>query len=173
MAEELRGSVINGYLKYVKKSWGAEGLAALEEETGLDHRKIKDGQFYPREAINKVLLWISSNHGMDRVKRGGKATAQDLGLFKYLVRWSSLEHMISRAVNIYGELYKYGKIRAWYEEDRVRIEMEDANRLREDCYAWLGAFEGIAELTHTKADVKEEECIFRGGDKCVYYLYLK
>ncbi len=172
--EKVRGSVINGFFKYVKKKWGKDGVAELEKDVGFNHSQIKDGEFYDRELLSSVLRWISEKKGMDAVKEGGRYTVKDLGLFKYLLMWSSLERIIARAMTIYKELYKYGSVRAQYEEDQIIIEMRDTpNRIKEDCAAWLGAYIGLTELTHTKADVVEEKCVFKGDDACVYKIYLK
>ena len=132
----------------------------MAKDTNIDPSKIKDGNFYDREVIENVLLWISKNKGMDAVREGGRHTAKDLGLFKYLVMWSSMEHIVAKSVALYQELYKYGSLRAWYEKDNLTIEMQDTpNRIREDCVAWLGALIGLAELTHQGRS--------RGGRMCL------
>ena len=143
------------------------------EALGMPLKNIKDGEFYDRTLINNLLRWISSTKGMRAVEEGGKYTATDLGLFKYLVMWSSMERLVARSVDIYRELYRYGTINAWYDKDRIRIEFRDKNRIPEDCAAWKGAMEGFLRLTHTKGRVEEKECVHDGADRCLYEILLE
>ena len=170
--EMTRGSVINGYLRGVKKKWGQQALDQIKEDTGIDPTTIKDGEYYPRESWNSLLHWISANKGIDVIEELGQGAFQNLGMLKYLVMWSSMERMIARVVSIYKEIYTYGSMIGYYEGDHIRIEMTDKNRIKENCYGFMGAFKGALTVTHTKGHVEEVQCSLDGAEKCIYHIYL-
>ena len=171
--EKVKGSVIKGYMKAIKKIWGKNGLEEMEKETHIQLNDLKDGDYYPRAYISSVLQWISKNHGIENVRKLGKATIHNLGIYKYLVLWSSMERLVTRAVNIHGELYNYGIMKAWFEEDQIIVRMGDNNRIKEDCYGWWGAIEGLLDITHTKGNVTKTKCVFKGDKMCEYVIDLK
>ena len=67
--EKVKGSVIKGYMKGTKKIWGKNGLEAMEKDTKLQLKDLKDGEYYPRIYISSVLQWITKNHGIENVRK--------------------------------------------------------------------------------------------------------
>ena len=77
---KLRGSVILGYLKFIKKTWGVSGLEQCTKDLGLDMSAIKDGGWYRETISGQVLAWISNNKGPEYVEKAGAHVIKNLGI---------------------------------------------------------------------------------------------
>jgi len=168
--QELRGSVTIGYLKYVKKKWGLDGLKSAEEAVGIPMERINQGGFYPRYLTDRVLQWISENHGMDAVEDAGRYTIKNLGLFSFLVRFLKIETMIRKGRDGFKQAYKYGKMKIETGENEAWVRMKDVNNIKESCVGWQGALKGIMDLTKKKGTVEEVKCQLDGNEWCEYHL---
>ncbi|MCK4756989.1 MAG: hypothetical protein KAS67_00900 [Thermoplasmata archaeon] len=164
----IRGHVINRYLSFIKNTWGKDGMEQAIEECGISEIKVDDSIFYSNEIMERILKWISTNHGMDRVKQAGKYTAKNLGLFAYMVRFMSMEAMLHKAEERYRELYKFGDIDIEIHDKKAIARMRDVSGIEENCQGWLGVLEAMLEMTKSKGTVAQIECQVNGDASCIY-----
>ena len=165
---EIRGSVINGYLKYVEKTWGKDGYKDCLKAAKLDDIKIKDGQRYNHDMLLAIIHWISDTHGVDRMRQAGKHTVQNLGLLAYIVRFASMDAMLTKAKSLYADAYSFGQVDLTETERGANVFMKDVSQIPEDCIGWEGAFEGMLELTKSKGRVLKTKCQLKGDPHCEY-----
>jgi hypothetical protein len=165
---KVKGSVINGYLKFVEKSWGKDGLERCVRETKMAGIGVKDGHSYPNEMLLAVIKWISVNYGMVPVRKAGNHAVKNLGLLAYIVRFSSVETMLNRAKAAYREAYGFGKVDMIFKPHHAVAWMKDVSEIPENCEGWIGALEALLELTHTKGKVTKTKCQLKGDERCEY-----
>ncbi len=168
MADEkmVKGALINGYLKFVKKKWGVAGLGEVKRHVGIDGN-IKDGKWVPVSTAVEILEWIQHKKGDQYVVAAGKHAMKDLGVFKYIIAtFMSIETFIKRAKSTYDTLFNYGAIIIEDSEHGAVITLKDSRDTEASCLSWKGALEGIMEITRTKGEVKTltpdvpEDCKF-------------
>lgn len=165
---KVRGSVINGYLKFVEKTWGKDGYENCLADTNLNGMDIKDGVQYNYTMLQGVIKWISKNYGMQYVRKAGKHTVKNLGLLAYLVRFTSVETMLGKAKDAYYEAYHVGHVGMKISGKTAVACMKDVSEIPENCEGWIGALEGLLELTRTKGTVTHEKCQLKGDERCEY-----
>jgi len=167
MAErQHKGAVILGYLDYIKWEMGQEGLDLCLADIGMNMMAIKPEEVYSIEDGQAVLEWLSKARGMDCVRKAGNHTVKNLGSLAYLVRFVNIKHLLKRAKDSYKETFSYGAV-SIMEDDfgkRAMVIMKNANFYEESNVAWLGAFEGMLEITRTKGHVKQNKCQMMGDD---------
>jgi len=169
MAErKVRGSVINGYLKFVEKNWGKDGAERCRKETNLTDIEVKDGLFYNNAMLIALIKWISGNYGMAQMRRAGNHAVKNLGLLAYVVRFSSTEGMLKKAKDAYRETYDFGEVEMVFKPHHAIAYMKDVSEIPENCEGWIGALEALLELTHTKGKVTKTKCQLKGDARCEY-----
>ena len=166
----LKGSVVNGYLKFVKKSWGKQGLEDCLDECDLRGQVYSEKEFYPIDDMVKILQWISRNKGMDKVRAAGNFSIRNLGLLGFLVRFASMKQMLSQAENSYYQAFKFGKVNIDLKPKEAYITLKDYTICQEMCVGWAGAFEAMLDMTNTTGLVEEVECSLRGAPACMYHI---
>jgi flagellar basal body rod protein FlgG len=161
-----KGAVILGYLSFIKHQWGQDGLGECLASTELDIEEIQPESLYPIETGQAVLEWISKAKGMDYVRMAGNHTVKNLGSLAYLVRFVNIKHLLKRAKDNYKETFSYGAVSVMEDDygKRALVIMKNANFYEESNMAWLGAFEGIMEVTRTKGTVKQNKCQMMGDE---------
>jgi hypothetical protein len=169
----VRGSVINGYLKYVEKTWGKDGLEDCKKAINIKGMKIKEAPYYSNEIMLSLLKWISGNHGIGRVRQAGNFTVKNLGLLSYLVRFASMEKMISKATDRFREVYAFGDITVEQTDKGALVQMRGVCEIPESCEGWQGAFEAMLELTKSKGRVVKTKCETMGEGLCEYSIEWK
>jgi uncharacterized protein (TIGR02265 family) len=165
---KVKGSVINGYLKFVEKNWGKDGAERCRKETNLAGIDVKDGISYPNTMLLAVIKWISSNHGPAHVRRAGNHAVKNLGMLAYIVRFSSIESMLKKAKDAYREAYSFGDVQMVFKPHLATAVMKDVSEIPENCEGWIGALEALLELTHTKGKVTKTQCQLKGAERCEY-----
>jgi len=172
MAErKVRGGAINGYLAFIKKSWGEAGRVECVAAIGLPpDARFEDGLFYPNKILVDVLKWISATHGMDKVRQAGKFAIMNQGFLSYLVRFINMDQMLTKAEERFHETWKFGVVGIRRESKKATVSIKDFSDVEENCIAWVGAFEGMLEMTKTKGTVKETKCQLKGNERCVYVI---
>jgi predicted hydrocarbon binding protein len=165
---KARGSVVNGYLKYVEKTWGKDGLARCRKEANLEGLEIIDGKLYPNEMVLSILKWISKNYGVAYVRKAANFTVKNLGLLSYIVRFSSIESMLQKSADAYKEAYDFGEVHMRFTPHKAMALMKDVSVIHENCDGWIGALEALLELTHTKGRVTHTKCQLKGDERCEY-----
>ena len=165
---KIRGSVINGYLKFVEKTWGKDGLENCRRDVKLDGIHLKDGAYFPNAMLLEIIKWISKNHGMEYVRKAGKHTVKNLGLLSYIVRFTSIETMLGKAKDAYMEAYRFGDVDINISGNRAVATMKDVSEIPENCEGWIGALEALLEITRTKGRVVKAKCQLNGDEHCEY-----
>ena len=164
----VKGSVINGYLKYVERTWGKEGYEKCLASAKLTGLELKDGQWYPYTMEQGVITWISKNYGMESVRKAGRHTVKNLGFMAYLVRFASIETMLEKAQQSYYEAYDFGKVDMKISGKRAVASMKDVSAIPENCEGWIGALEGLLEMNKKKGRVIQIKCQLKGDAQCEY-----
>lgn len=160
----LKGGVILGYLDFIKRQWGQEGVDECLIDVKINASSLKSETYYPVEIDEQVLKWISETKGMEFVKKAGNHTVKNLGSLAYLVRFVNIKHLLKKAKENYEDTFDYGEISVLCDEfgKRAVVIMKDSNIIEESCIAWEGALEGMMEVTRTKGTVKRTKCQMKG-----------
>lgn len=162
---KLKGGVIQGYYDFIKHQWGESGILDCIDRTGVDPKKLSAEKFYDYEMSERVLKWISDK-GMEYVQKAGNHTVKNLGVLSYLVRFVNIKNLLRRAKENYKDTFAYGEVSVLLNEHgkRATVIMKNTSTIEESCVAWLGAFEGMMEITRTKGNVKQNKWQLKGDD---------
>ncbi|MDG6220247.1 MAG: hypothetical protein QCI38_02200 [Candidatus Thermoplasmatota archaeon] len=166
----IRGSVIVGYMQFVKKTWGKAGLEELEKDTNLSIDYFKEGLWYDAEFSNSILAWVRKRGGEEYLKKAGNYLMKNLGFLAYVVRFMNIKTILARAPASYGDAFKYGSVNIDIGDNRAVVTMHDTAVDEHACPAWVGALEGMLELTRTKGTVKETKCQRKGAPNCEFII---
>ena len=166
--KKVRGSVINGYLRYVEKTWGKEGTESCLKGLNIDDIKFKDGMEYPNDILMGIIKWISDYKGMEYVRKAGNHAVKNLGLLAYVVRFTKMETMVNKAKEAYHENYSHGDVDIQIGDHKAIATMKDVSEIPENCQGWIGAMEALLELTHTRGKVVKTKCQLEGDSHCEY-----
>ncbi|MCK5310053.1 MAG: TIGR02265 family protein [Thermoplasmata archaeon] len=169
----IKGSVISGYLHYVEKTWGKEGVTQCKQHLNINEIKFKDGHQYPNEMLLNIVRWISKEKGMDYVRKAGNHTVKNLGMLAYVVRFAKMETMVTKAKEAYEESYSYGEVEMEIGDHKAIATMRDVSYIHENCQGWIGALEALLELTHSKGNVLKTKCQLKGDSHCEYEITWK
>ncbi len=165
---KVKGSVINGYLKFVGKTWGKEGLEKCLIDTKLKGLEIKDATKYPNAMLMEIIRWISKNYGMVYIRKAGQHAVKNLGMLAYVVRFTSIETMLGKAKDAYMEAYDFGTVAMSISGKHAVASMKDVSEIPENCEGWIGALEALLDITRTKGKVRKTKCQLKGDEKCEY-----
>ena len=168
MAKKVRGSILNGFIKFIKRTWGKDGRDAFMQETGIDINSISKRKWYPVEYLQKIHGWIGDKDEK-YLRRAGRYTVQDLGILSYLVRFTSIESLLKKAPKSYEDAFSYGDVDIEVGEKEALVKMKDVVIDEFTCAAWHGVFEGSLEATDTEGSVEpidheekgEKDCFFK------------
>ncbi|MFO7619192.1 MAG: hypothetical protein R6W91_06000 [Thermoplasmata archaeon] len=161
-----KGAVILGYLDFIKRQWGQDGLDDCLGSIDMNMDEIKAEFLYDLEFAQPVLEWISAQKGMEYVRKSGNHTVKNLGALAYLVRFVNIKHLLKRAKDNYADTFNYGEVSVMSDDfsKKALVIMKNCNFYEESNAAWLGAFEGMLEVTRTKGRVKQNKCQLTGDD---------
>jgi len=165
---KAKGAVVNGYLKFVKRKWGVQGMQGAMEYGGMK-TSPKDGEWFSMEKTDKVLDWIAKNKGMEYVKEAGKYTAKDLGVFHYLIASIvGVERLLKKAEQTYGTVFNFGNLRIKIDGKTAVVSMKGVRITDYSCIAWEGALLGIMEVTKSHGIVKPLKA--DGPNDCKFFM---
>ena len=164
--KRAKGVVANGYMKFIKRKWGIEGLNQAMEYAGIK-RELRDGEWFSMTKTDKLLEWIGRKKGMEYVIEAGRYTAKDMGIFRYMfASIMGMERVLRRAQDAYGTIFNFGKIDIEMNGKKAKITFRDARLTEYSCMAWEGALQGLMEVTRSHGSVKPlepqnpEDCAF-------------
>ena len=164
--KKAKGVVANGYLKFIKRKWGIEGLNQAMQHAGIKEAP-KDGEWFSMLKTERLLEWIDRNKGMKYVIEAGRYTAKDMGIFRYMfASIIGIERLLRRAQNTYSTIFNYGRIEMEMASKKAKITFRDAKVTEYSCMAWKGALHGLMEVTRSHGSVKHlepenpEDCAF-------------
>ena len=70
----IRGSVINGYLKFIRKKWGSDAVEECAKVLGKSPDSFVEGDWYKYEYSKKLLNWIADTKGPEQLENLGRFT---------------------------------------------------------------------------------------------------
>lgn len=165
----VRGAVILGYLKFIKKTWGIQGVSDCLKATKIDPDRIKEGVWYPIDIDKQIMDWIVDTKGPDYLPKCGHFTIQDLGWLSFVVRFLDIKTIIKKMPASYKEAYNFGEIIiADLQKRSAVIQMKDCIVDENTCITWWGAMNGALEMTNTKGAVMEVQCQNQGAECCEF-----
>jgi predicted hydrocarbon binding protein len=167
---KIRGSVLKGYGKYVKKMWGQTGMDECCKAINFDGNTLIQGQWYDANLITKMFEWMSTTHGREYVERAGNYAVKDLGILSYLLRFASIETLLKKASEQYKEAFSWGEVEIHVQGKTAVVMMKDIAISEFACVSWLGGIKGMLELTKTNGTVKETQCQWKGAPHCEFKL---
>ena len=177
----IRGLSLSSAVKYVKTTYGDEGLAKVIEAMPEEYRKHFSGdrepmQWYPMKGQEAFMHATEKTFGKgdyQECAKIGRFSCEDAfgGLYKMFLEMGKPHTIIRRGplawrlINETGEL----EIEVMSEQEtKAKItEFEDPDK----CHCWylVGYFEKILELSGGKnVKVKELQCMLEGADCCEY-----
>jgi len=166
---QIRGSVLNTWLKYVHRQWGAGGLSQCIRALSVREGKFKDSKMYDYVLVEELTRWISSEKGMKYVRAGGTFHVTNLGMFAFIVKFLDIKTIAKRGATTFGQLYSFGK--AEYDlspHDGLVAQIHDVSTVEEVGEVWIGVLEGMLQVTKTKGTVTKTKCRLKGDDFCEY-----
>ena len=164
----VKGSVINGYLQFIEKTWGKDGAAGCKKDLNIEEIDVKDGIQYSNEMLLTIIKWISEEKGMQYIKNAGNYAVKNLGMLAYIVRFAKMETMVMKAKDAYEESYSYGKVEMKIGDNKAIAIMQDVSEIPENCEGWIGALEALLELTKSEGRVLKTKCQLKGDSHCEY-----
>ncbi len=161
-----------GYFDFIRHQWGEDGLEDCIKTTGISPNMLKEEKYYPVVIDERILKWISGTRGIEYLRKTGNHTVKNLGVLSHLVRFVNIKHLLRNAKQNYEEAFDFGELSVLVDElgKHATVIMKDCNTTEEACHAWLGAFEGMMELTRTKGTVKQNKRQIDGEDYDEYIL---
>jgi len=173
MERRIRGSVMNGYLKFIKKKWGVEGLTKCKMDVGIDDMEFKDGRYYQDEIVGNVLRWINREKGPEAVKDAGRSILHNLGMLSWLVRFTDIKTLAERFPKNFSEVYAFGK--CWVDcsdPKSMILKFKDVGYYEEACLVWQGVCEEALVMTKTAGRVMHTKCERAGAPYCEFLIDL-
>jgi len=167
---KCRGRIINGYLKFVKKKWGKDGVDQCVKVVGKKLINIQDDRWYPVKLCDGIIHWIEDTHGVDAVRRSGSFTATNKGVVTFTARLMGIKKVLKQAEQEYRDNFDYGEITIKMSGNKARVIFTDVCPDETVCQAWLGAFQGILQMSKTPGIVTKKACQHKGGKSCIYQL---
>lgn len=178
---EVRGIALASLRKYVRNTYGEEGLSKVldalsEEERGVMTGKLEVMQWYPAKAMIDFLKAadkICGNGDYKLCYLAGKQDAEDVfgGLYKMFLEMGKPLTIVRKAplawrlINSTGDI-QLEKLGENYVIGRI-VEFEDQDKVH--CWHLVGYFEKVLELTGAKnGQVKELKCRSDGADCCEF-----
>lgn len=168
--KKVRGSVLNGFIKYIKRSWGDKGLKNFSDYAGYDPMKIKDKKWYDVELLVKIHTWLAEEKGKKYLRMAGRHTVQDLGMLSYLIKFAKVETLLKKAPKSYRDGFNYGDSIIEVEERKAVAKMKNVILDEYTCEAWRGVFEGVLKATNTEGKVEPFEDHTKGENDCYYLI---
>ena len=170
---KVKGSVLLGYMKFVKNTWGQNGL---DDMISTIDRKELSGEmwediWYDDALSMNILTWIAETKGNENLERCGKATVQDLGFLSFIVDYLDIRSILDKGSVNYNEAFNNGSFKVEMGEDSAVIKISGRGMNNEfACLTWTGVFKGMLEITKTNGTVKEIQCEKEGSDHCEFLM---
>ncbi|MCK4718392.1 MAG: hypothetical protein KAT70_06965 [Thermoplasmata archaeon] len=173
MERRIRGSSLNGYLKFIKKKWGTSGMEQCMRDIGIDDMTFKDGHYYQDEVVGNVLRWVHREKGREAVVEAGGSILHNLGILSWLVRFANISTLAEKFPKNYSEVYTFGK--CWVDTSdpkNITISFKGVGYYEEACLAWEGICKEALAMTKTKGRVTHTKCERLGDERCVFLVEL-
>ncbi len=154
----VKGTMVIGLLKYVKRKWGNKGLEEAMKYSGI-LQIPRSGEWVDLDTMYRVLEWINSKYGESYVLDAGKSVPRYIvGDIKYMfASLMKFEKILKNVPNeISALLFKGGMVTVEKIGDRkADITVRNVDTKSQGCKFWKGALLGIMEMTKTSGEVQE------------------
>ena len=178
----VKGSLINGLFFYMKKKWGQAYMDGLK--LSFNQSDIKDGKKYPysyiRELHRNMLKKTEGNEETAFVIAGKsivEATLEGKFFVNHIVKKRSLEKTFKDLVKAWESESFENVFRGALTKDgnKLILTMDQIcdDRGEEVCWLNLGGMNGVIKVAGKNATVRHTECVFHGGEHCVYEIEMK
>ncbi len=153
--KKAKGVVLNGYLKFIKRKWGFQGLEDAMKYAGIEEMPY-DSQWLPVEIFDEVLDWIRVNKGMDMVTEAARYSAKDLGVFVHLfTSVMGIESLLKRTKEAYPTMFNYGSVEIENSDRKAVVTLKGVVTSECECPAWKGGLTGLLELSRNRGTVEQ------------------
>lgn len=167
--KKVKGSILKGFISFISRTWGKNGLEEFYEGTRLRKDSIKDKTWYSIEHLKYIHKWLAEEKGQTYLRRAGRFTVQDLGVLSYLVKFTSIETLLKKAPKSYRDAFSYGRVSIDIGEEEAIVKMKGVVVDEYTCIGWRGVFEGSLKATGTDGVVEhidppekeENDCYFK------------
>ncbi len=157
----------------MKRFWDRDVAEEFLDITGIKTEKISEIEWYDISVLKGIHRHVADTKDEKYIKIIGNYTVKDLGVLSYLVRFSDIKSLLKKAPKSYAQAYDFGKVSIEWTDQGAILKMKDTSFDEYACLGWLGAFEGMLEITHTIGTVKEIECQKDGNPRCVFEIKWK
>ena len=172
-SRQVKGAVLIGYMKFIRKTWGKEGLEEFISAIDIEP-VIQEDRWYDDVWSTKTLAWISENKGEDYVERSGKFAIMNLGEMSNIVEFLDIRSILKRGSESYMKGFDDGDFIVELGVDNATIKITGSGV--DDsyaCRAWIGVFKGMLEITKTTGTVREVQCERDGASHCEFIIEWK
>jgi hypothetical protein len=170
MEKRLKGSVLLGYMKFIMKKWGSDGLEEASRDIGLKFDDIQDSAFYPKLYVDNIYEWLVRTHGRDKIIEANKFAVKNIGMISYILKFVRIERVVRSIEPGISDGLDFGRVEVGLGEKTATVKMYDINDSELDCLGWMGALEGMLEMTKTMGVVEEVMCSNKGADHCEFIM---
>ena len=173
---KVKGSILLGYMKFVRSTWGQDGLDDMIST--IDKKDLSgemwEDTWYDDELSLDILSWIAKNKGEESLERCGRATIKDLGFLSFIVDYLDIRTILDKGSENFNEAFNNGTFEVEMSDNSAMIKMTGRGIHNEfACPTWTGVFKGMLELTTTNGTVKEMLCERDGADHCEFMMEWK
>ena len=166
--KQCKGIVLIGYLNYIKKKWGIEGMAECERTVKFERKGISDDKWYPADKMENVLKWIYDTKGPDATFQAGFSITSEVGMVSYAARILGIKKVTERGVEETRKNMNYGDMTLEHHEKGCTVKFNNQCDHKSMCLALQGILSGLYKITNTKGTVTETKCGIKNGEHCVY-----
>ncbi len=152
----IKGAIFNGYLSFIKKKWGIQGVNDAMEHVGVKNEP-KDGEWVSLEKTYGLLEWIEKEHGKEYIVDAGKWMMKGMGGdFKFMfAAVMGFERVLNRVQkDISKLLFKGNGVEIHKDGKRATIRLKGFKMGENSCLAWKGALLGVMDVTKTNGTVE-------------------
>jgi|GEM_PF-6885745 len=167
----VRGEMILSRLEYVKRVEGKEGFSALEEKMKELDLDINTDDMEDWKSVGlaiSVLLVSREIFGWKDKKliEAGEFSAKTMTTTKLFMRKiTDLQFLIDNISNHWKDLYRVGDLKTNQKAKSLEVTIGNFNYEKEECLFIKGYLKALIGLFSEKElEIKEEECIYDGGN---------
>ncbi len=155
--KEIRGILLNGLLRFVKRKWGIQGLEECKKKNEIGG-EIQDGLFYPISVSFDILEWIYTKKGENKVIEAGRYLVNDMGYISWLIDPEGGEETLVQFEDVQNEMFNFNPISIIHNENKVRFELESFYDTELFYLFTQGIIEGLLERIELEGEMAKRMC---------------
>jgi hypothetical protein len=152
---KVRGFVMLGLSKFIKKRWGLEGIRDCSSSSCVNLEQVKPSGWYDMVEMNKMYAWLIDKKGIENVEASGFHIMKERGLFTNIDDYMTPRSLLEHTKKEYREMFNFGRFDTEFDLRVVKVTISDFSQNNGDCLIWGGIFKGILAVTNKKGQVKE------------------